>query len=216
MTNTKKIVLGVVALAVVIAGVAIYRTLPTSLGGNVEFSKKSFIEGFFAGEDRQFEVDRDGIIHTGGTDIKGVTVALSATSSVPGIITNPFGTATSTLIACGVKVTRNGIAATQNIYISTTTATGSYGSSTPAILAGFTTGTGQFTAPCQLNSATSTAGATNTWGTKADLLPGMTNEGVSRYFIAGDQNLTLRIATETPRTLDDYWVGSFWAVFMKE
>ena len=153
----------------------------------------------------------------GGVDYADVEVSLSATSSVPGIIPNPFGTATSTLVLCQSQVTVNGIAATQNLYVSTTTGTGGYGSSTPAIMTAFVTGTGQFTAPCGFNSATSTANVATAQpnATQSDLLPGRTQTGASNYIVGPSEFLTLRIATATPRTLDTYWTGTFFARFMK-
>lgn len=153
----------------------------------------------------------------GGIDYAHVEVALTATSSVPGIIKNPFVStaATSTILACGVEVTSNGIAVAQSLDISTTTGTGGYGSSTPAIMSGYAAGTGQFTAPCGFNSATSTQSATNAAGVKTGLLPGMTNAGLSNYISVTGEYLTARIASATPGTFTSYWTGTFWAWFMK-
>lgn len=61
MNKTTKIVLGIVALAVVIAGVAIYLK-PTKLAGTTHFQKESFYEGLYAGTGREFEVNRSGAI----------------------------------------------------------------------------------------------------------------------------------------------------------
>lgn len=151
----------------------------------------------------------------GGIDYAAVQMPMTATSSIPAIIPNPFGAATSTLVSCHVQVTANGIAVGQTFDISTTTGAGGYGSSTPAILSGFSTGAGQFTAPCNFNSATSTAAVTNPSGVKIGLLPGMTSTGVSNYIVGPSEYVTTRISSSTPGTFSSYWTGTFSAVFMK-
>lgn len=139
----------------------------------------------------------------GGIDYADYQQTIAATSSVICIMPNPFGTATSTIVRHIVQVTSNGLAATQAIYTSTTTGTGGYGSSTPALIQNFITGAGEFTAVWQPNSATSTNS-----GIPTDLLPGMTDTGLSRYILGPSEYLTDRVATATPRTLDTYYTGT--------
>ena len=139
---------------------------------------------------------------------------ISATSSVICIQRNPF-TGTSTLESYSVQVTSNGIAAAQNLYVSTTTGTAGYGSSTPAIMSGFAAGTGQFTAIWGGNTATGTANVLTTVDSavKADLLPGVSNTGASNYIVGPLEYVTTRVATATPRTLDTYYTGMCRGVF---
>src|SRR3990167_3446608 len=80
---------------------------------------------------------------------------IAATSSVVCIIDPPI--ATSTLVSYRVNVRTNGIGASQVVDISTTTATGGYGSSTPAFAVAVPVGTGTFDFAWQPNSATTSA-----------------------------------------------------------
>src|SRR3990167_9806157 len=77
---------------------------------------------------------------------------ITATSSVVCIVDPPI--ATSTLVSYRVKVRTNGIGAAQVVDISTTTAAGGYGSSTPAIAVAVPVGAGTFDFAWQPNSAT--------------------------------------------------------------
>ncbi len=153
----------------------------------------------------------------GGIDFAFVENDLTATSSIPGIIANPFGStaATSSLVSCGMVVTSNGIAVAQSFDVSTTTGTGGYGSSTPAIISGFAAGAAQFFMPCGFNSATTTSSTASNQYVPVGLLPGRTQSGASNYIIQGGEFLTGRIASSTPGTFSSYWTGKFWAVFMK-
>lgn len=63
---TQKLSLKLAALAfVLLAGVSLVFTASTAYAGTVEFIKKSFTEGFFAGFARQFEVSRSGEVRIG-------------------------------------------------------------------------------------------------------------------------------------------------------
>ena len=154
----------------------------------------------------------------GGVDYADVEVALTATSSIPGIIRNPWGTtASSTLVACGVNITSNGMAQAQLGYISTTSeSVYGYGSSTAAISAVAVAASAQVFAPCSLNSATTTtANAQAPYGVPAYILPGRTDDGVSAYTVDPGHSLTFRNATRTAGTYASYWTGTFWARFAK-
>ena len=138
--------------------------------------------------------------------------SIAATSSVVCTVRNPVG-ATSTLESYAFEVRTNGIAATQDLAVSTTTGVGGYGSSTPALML-YSAGTGQFSAEWQPNSATTTStGSVNSVDSR--LLPGMTNLGASNYIIGPSEYVSLRIATATPRTLDAYYTGSCSGVFRR-
>lgn len=61
MTNSNKLGIVAILIAVIALGVVIFSKSNPSLGGVTEFQKKSFVEGLFVGTDRLFEVDRNGV-----------------------------------------------------------------------------------------------------------------------------------------------------------
>lgn len=78
MNKSSKIVLVIVALAVVIAGVAIYLR-GNVFGGITHYQKESFSVGLFAGGNRQFEINKDGQTFAGGfTQSAGNTALVDA------------------------------------------------------------------------------------------------------------------------------------------
>lgn len=63
-----KIILGVVALVLIVGGVAIYQksSNPSDpLAGTSNFEKQSFVEGLFGGRNRSFDVNRNGNVSYG-------------------------------------------------------------------------------------------------------------------------------------------------------
>lgn len=70
---TKAIIAGVIAILLLVAGVAMFSG-DRSLSGATEFVKKSFTEGFYAGSSRQTELSRTGALRVGtsGTSVSRV------------------------------------------------------------------------------------------------------------------------------------------------
>ena len=78
MTNSKKVVLaGVAIVAILFVGVAASRGA-SLFGGNTSFQKQSFLEGFYAGVGRVFEVTRTGVLNTSGVANFNALVTLNA------------------------------------------------------------------------------------------------------------------------------------------
>ncbi len=87
MTNSKTIGIVAILIAVIALGITIFHKgaiVAPSLAGVVEQQKKSFIEGFFAGDNRQFEVSRKGTLTQGG----GVRATSTSGSAVPLLATD--------------------------------------------------------------------------------------------------------------------------------
>lgn len=135
----------------------------------------------------------------GGVDFAAVTESFTSTSSVPLVIDNPFSATTSIdKIMC--VVTGNGLGA-QVFDISTTTAAGGYGSSTPALVYGVSIG-----ANAQETFLWQPAGSSTTpWLTLA--VPSNSN-GKSPYILKPNEDVTVRIATSSPGTFSSYLSGS--------
>lgn len=93
--NKKNIILGIVALALVIAGVAvIQRSGVLGASGATHYQKESFLEGAFFGNSRQVNIDRSGNISTEGD----VTVSDDLTVSGGVFTLTTSNSATSTAI----------------------------------------------------------------------------------------------------------------------
>lgn len=109
MTKLNFAAIVIAILAVVIAGVAMLQSGATSFQGNTSFQKQSFMEGFYAGTGRQFEVTRAGLpVFNAGvlfssafsTSSQG-TVAYTASNltGISSILHNATGAATASLPA---------------------------------------------------------------------------------------------------------------------
>lgn len=196
---------------------------PASLGlasvNGYEAGVKWFGNGFYAGLTQAFGVDSNGAVTSatttnttsywsvGGIDYASVQVSLSATSSVPASIPNPFGAATSSITSIIAQITGNGITgATQFIDISTSTT--ALGTSSPALVyrASVLSG-GQAFIPWQ-----PMASSTNTTNI---LLPVDVASGRSNLILGPSENLNMKIASGTPGTFTSYYTGTFSATFMK-
>jgi hypothetical protein len=102
----QKLTLIVSVLAIVIAGVAIFKEPAPQLSGIVEYQKKSFVEGLYAGTGRQAEITRLGaatlasLSITGDATVSGgtlnVTTSNTATSTVIGGCFQFYATSTAT------------------------------------------------------------------------------------------------------------------------
>lgn len=95
-----------IVIAILIASVALGVAMNKSrvLGGVTEWQKKSFMEGFFAGNSRQLEVQNDGDFSTQGDITIGgglltVTTSNSATSTAIIGCTQTYATSTATAIS---------------------------------------------------------------------------------------------------------------------
>lgn len=134
------------------------------------------------------------------------TGSMVATSSAICSVKNPYG-ATSSIVYLSAESTNTGITAANNLFVSTSTTI--YASSTPALVAGFAMGAGQWSMAWQPNSATTTAnGATS-------LLAGMSTVGTSNYILGPSEFITWRIGTSTPGTFSTYDQGVCSAIFRK-
>lgn len=120
---------------------------------------------------------------------------MTATSSLPCVRKNPFN-ATSTIMSFSAQATSNGIAVTQNLYVSTSST--SYGSSTPSLVAAFPTGTGQWSI---LWTGSGTTTSQTIGGINAD-------KGYSNVLVGPSEYLVLRVATSTPGTFSSYYTGA--------
>lgn len=102
MSNSKKFLVVIATLALVIAGVAISLRAGLFLGssGATHYQKESFVEGLFAGTGRQFEISRSGNVRIGttGTALSVVakgTCTILADASVAATSTKNFDCAFS-------------------------------------------------------------------------------------------------------------------------
>lgn len=139
----------------------------------------------------------------GGVQHAAVNIPFSATSSVPMIMTNPFG-ATTTIDSVVCRTSANGLTANFIVDLSTTTASGGYGSSTPALVGSHSvTGLTQDFLAWKPN-ATSSPSASNAGARilQANL------DGSVGSFLGPTTSLTLRIGTSTPGTFSSYLTGS--------
>lgn len=147
----------------------------------------------------------------GGVTYAYTNVSFSSTSSVPVIIPNPFGAATTSIDSVVCKIT-TGVTGTNTFDLSTTTGTGGYGSSTPALIYGHSVATGAqdtFVWTPYLTASTTLA-----TGKLFSMDTGL-KDGTSPFFLAPSAFVTLRIATATPGTLATPYGGSCSAQFHK-
>ena len=111
--NTKNIVIGGLAVLLVVFAILFFKgdaNAPVSntpdgeeVGGNVEFSKKSFTQGFFAGDGREFEVTNQGILVQGNVSGLPVQASIISTTTILAKIQNPFAaTSTFSNTACNI------------------------------------------------------------------------------------------------------------------
>jgi hypothetical protein len=142
----------------------------------------------------------------GGVDYASVQVSMAASSTFPCAITNPFGTATSTMLNHIVQVTSNGIGSAQLLDVSTSST--AYASSSPAFVKAYSAAAGQFTQVW-------TPGIGST--TRPGILgyDSFSPNGDSPYVVGPSQFVTTRIATGTPGTFASYYTGTCSATFMK-
>jgi len=129
--------------------------------------------------------------------------AMSATSSVPCSIKNPFN-ATSTLVSYKFQVTTNGIATAQTLDVSTSTS--AYASSTPSYVRAFPTGTGQFSGVWQGVTATTTPHLIGYSQTQGGIYS--TNIGTTDNIIGPSDYITLRVATSSAGSFGSYYTGT--------
>ena len=97
MTNSNKLGIVAILIAVIALGVVVFRPATPSLGGVTEYQKKSFVEGFFAGTGREVEVTRSGDLTIGGGTLN-VTTANTATSTIIGGCFQFYSTSTATAL----------------------------------------------------------------------------------------------------------------------
>lgn len=135
----------------------------------------------------------------GGVETYYANQSFNATSSTICSIANPFG-ATSTIRTIGASRTATGIGGTQAFYLSTTTSTGRYGSSTPAFVADYRATTANFAFSWSAGGATST-------NQMLGLLQPSDAVGQSTAILGPLEVITLRIATGTPGTFSTYMTG---------
>lgn len=142
-----------------------------------------------------------------------------ATSSSVCVFANPFPNATSSLVSFSAVIsssspTGTGISVGQNQFdLSTTTAVGGYGSSTPAFIYGHVVAAGATgdTVWFTTNRFASTTVAANTLFSDR----GPTLDGSSPFILTGTQKLSYRIASGTPATFTTYYVGRCSATIQK-
>lgn len=130
--------------------------------------------------------------------------AFTATSSFICAIQNPYG-ATSTIEALGAQSLTNGVTEANNLYVSTSTS--AFGTSTPNLIDAFAMGTGLWVVELEKNTATTSA-ANNVAGVQANLLPGRTQAGGTRYVLGPTEWITWKIATTTGGTYATYDTGN--------
>jgi hypothetical protein len=103
MTNSNKLGIVAILIAVIALGVVVFQKSSLELGGVTEYQKKSFVEGFFAGTGREVEVTRSGELTVGGGATIGggtlnVTTANTATSTIIGGCFQFYATSTATAL----------------------------------------------------------------------------------------------------------------------
>lgn len=143
-------------------------------------------------------------------------VPFNATSSM--VCQIPLNnTATSSLISFGARFT-GGVSGTNLFYLSTTTSSDNsegYGSSTPALIAGFSIPSGRSDISVDwkpnattTRSNTAVAAAAGPLGTLfRDVLPSLREDGSSNLILGTSTWLTWRIATQTPGVFATPYTG---------
>ena len=177
---TKNIFLGFVGvIALVALGVAV------SNSSNTVLQTAGSVPGFDQTEPRN---------SIGGVDFYTISIPMAATSSAVCSVANPFGSA-ATLVSFTANVVTNGLASTQTLDLSTSSAP--YASSSPAYVKAASVGTGAFSLVWN-PFATSTSrfiGADSQTGANGNVI------GASEY-------VTLRIATGSPSAHASYYTGT--------
>ena len=144
----------------------------------------------------------------GGIDYANVQVSFpAATSTYLCIQPNPwFGTGTSSLVSFMARITR-GVLGANTMSLSTTSASGGYGSSSPAFILDRAVASGaQDNIFWNGNSTT----------TSTRILPGTdVTTGASLSVIGPSEYVSYRVATGTPGTFATPWAGSCSFTFMK-
>lgn len=181
--------------------------------GPSHFTFESFLQGFAAGPRDQFSVSNKGVITNNGVDSISVEYPITATSSVPVTIPNPFGAtglapdvnnSTSTVTAAGCVIT-NGVTGANTWYLSTSTGP-LLATSTPSFF-------GHSVASASQDSFAWTAGNASTTNAGIGLL-GL--DGTNPYFVFGTTSLQFKIASTSPGTFAaNYYSGYCWAKFVK-
>ena len=144
----------------------------------------------------------------GGIDYAYVQQSMTATSSAICSIPNPYYGATTTVDSVLAQSTNAGIPNANNLYISTTTATSRYATTTAvAWNQGFPMGTGQWYYPFA-NASSTAIGDPN-------VLRGSNADGSSSYILGPTENLNFMFGTSTPGTFVTYDEGTCSASFSK-
>ena len=131
----------------------------------------------------------------------------SATSSAVCSLLNPYGAATTSVLSYSVIASANGIATDENLYLSTSTEpSGELATSSPALMGPFSTGIGQFNMSWDAGTATTTEG---------DILGNGDFNNVNLFFLGPDEYLNLHIASGTPGTFTDYYLGGCQALLQR-
>lgn len=208
--NTKNVLASIViSVVVVFLGFSVF-------GGKTEIIREIKDKTF--GAVSTLDAVDNPFVKVNGMQFWAGTVPTTATSSIICAIKNPYN-ATSTIVASSVEQTERGNSTwswtAHNLYMSTSTLYAGLASSTPALVAAFPMGTGQFSVNFQPNSATSTSVTDTNQPSDKDVLPGRTAAGKSNYILGPSEYLTWRIATSTVTTLDTYPTGTCTAVFRK-
>ena len=152
-----------------------------------------------------------------GVETCAVTQLMTATSSSVCVINNPFGAATSTVdyfTASIASSSATGLGLGVHLFdLSTTTAAGGFGSSSPALIYAHSLADSA-TADTVVWNKQVLASTTAVVGTVFTDRGGTVN-GVSPFFIKGAEKLTYRIATSSQNTFSTYFQGSCKARFTK-
>lgn len=144
-----------------------------------------------------------------GVDEAYIEQSFTATSSIPCIIPNPFGAATTTITAFTAVIT-SGTANLTGLFdlaTSSATALGGYGSSTPTLIQAHSVSGGAQDYMAWLPNAAST--------TNSKILSPVSVDGASNLILGPSQNLVYRNATGTPGTFATYWTGTCSAIIIK-
>lgn len=148
----------------------------------------------------------NGVEHWSGTQ------GFMATSSSVCVFNNPFPNATSTIVSFSAGIsssspTGTGISVGANQFdLSTTTAVGGYGSSTPALIYGHIVAagtTGDFVSWTAQRFSSTTIPGNILFTDRGPAIP----DGVSPFILNGTQKITYRIASGTPQTFSTYYIG---------
>lgn len=164
------------------------------------------------------EVQKEGAIPGNNIDGSYFTVGginyyygrqtMAATSSSVCVFPNPFGSATSSIVRFQSQISSSsatgiGIAALK-FDLSTTTAAGGYGSSTPALIYGHSLAAGAKDSVQWQPTSSSTPSSSQI----LTINSGATADGSSPFVLGPSEKITYRIASGTPGTFSTYLVGT--------